>query len=455
VRLLPVHKSGAGPSNGITVKLAKQLARVYYGERPKRTYWDACSGGGHMGWAQVQFYPEEYDGALIGAPANNWQEFRLGDGWDEIVRKKVAQKTTAITQAQLNAANTAAKAACSAVDGVTVNGVPIMNDPRACTWSATQNICGSPGAPAAPLCLDPIQAAGIDQAWDGPRNSYGRRIWVPYARGIDVGSGIVPTGSTPQVIRWNHFDNTFASSNLYLDQESLTLAAAAGIDVSRAITYENEAVLGSTRTADFIDDNDPVMLNTARKRGVKIMVYHGLQDPLIQFGNDIDFYIRVAAHFAHGTPDFARLHPWYRLFLVPNAGHCPSVPNALPALMEWVENGVAPDFLVQPAVDQGGQDGAPPPAFPPDFPVPPGLGGGPTTTIPRLCPFPQKARYIRGPTDDTNSYVCGGNLQTKAVICDGLRTVYKHENEDKLQAHGRYNPATCNDNSHGTIGKLH
>jgi feruloyl esterase len=173
-----------GRANGITVQLAKQLARAYYGAGPNRTYWNGCSGGGHMGWAQLMHYPEEYDGALIGAPAHNWQEFRLADSWDELARRKVAQKTTPLTTGQLAAANSAANAACAAVDGVTVNGVPIMNDPRACKWSATNNICGVPGATMA-NCLDAIQATGIDQGWDGPRNSYGLRIWGPYDRGIN------------------------------------------------------------------------------------------------------------------------------------------------------------------------------------------------------------------------------------------------------------------------------
>jgi feruloyl esterase len=224
-------------------------------------------------------------------------------------------------------------------------------------------------------------------------------------------------------------------------------------------------VQGSVRTADYIDDNEPSTLETAQKRGMKIMVYHGLQDPLIQFRNDIDFYIRVASHVAQRTddseqeetrdsgrgasPDFDRLLPWYRLFLVPNAGHCPSVPNALPALINWVENGVAPDSLVEPAVSQAATAGGPPGGGPPGSPPLPGGGGfgGPTITIPLLCPFPQKAKYIGGPTTDASSYACGGNMQTKAVICDGLRTVYKHENADKLQTYGVYNPALCSDNS--------
>jgi feruloyl esterase len=462
-----------GRSNGITVKLAKELARVYYGQRPSHTYWNACSGGGHMGWAQVEFYPAEYDGALIGAPAHNWQEFRLGDSWDALARKKVAQKTAAITQAQQDALNAAANASCAATDGVTVSGAPIMNDPRGCKWSATNYICGNKGAPDAPLCLNAIQAAGVDQAWDGPRNSYGKRIWGPYDRGIAHGVSTTTASSTTQVMEYNHYDNNFASNNLYLDKESLDLAAAAGTNVSQAITYENEAVLGSVRTADHIDDNEPATLETAHERGMKIMVYHGLQDPLIQFRNDIDFYIRVASHFAQGTddsgpqetldagqgatpdfrqgatPDFGKLLPWYRLFLVPNAGHCPSVPNALPALINWVENGVEPDFLVEPAVSQAATAGGPPGGGPAGSPPLPGGGGfgGPTITIPLLCPFPQKAKYIGGPTTDASSYACGGNMQTKAVICDGLRTVYKHENADHLQSYGLYNPALCSGNS--------
>jgi hypothetical protein len=39
--------------------------------------------------------------------------------------------------------------------------------------AATNYICGRPGAPGAPVCLNEIQAAGIDQAWAGPHNSYG------------------------------------------------------------------------------------------------------------------------------------------------------------------------------------------------------------------------------------------------------------------------------------------
>ena len=61
-----------------------------------------------------------------------------------------------------------------------------------------------------------------------------------------------------------------------------------------------------------------------------------------------------------------------------------------------------------------------------------------------------------GSTASATSYTCSGNLQTNAIICDTyLRTPYKQETSDDLQAFGHYNPSTCVDNSHGGNGKGH
>lgn len=407
-----VEDWAGGRSNHVAVRLAKQLAQTYYGRSVERTYWTGFSGGGHMGWAQALFYPEEYDGFLINSPANHWQKFRLADSWDEIVRKKVAQQTSPITSAQINAANAAARAACDALDGVIDN---IISDPRHCTWSARSNICGVEGAPAAPACLDEIQAAGIDRMWDGPRNRHGKRIWPAYDRGINLGTSQNTQGSTAQVLRWAMFDNTFPSSNLYVDQESIDLAAAAGVDVSRAITYEDAALLVSQRTADYADTDFVELLREAYNRGIKIIVTHGTADSAIHWRNALDMYTRAAAYFGDGTPDYEGLHSWYRFFQVPGLGHAPV--NALSQLIDWVENGVVPERIER------------------------------TTGFRVLCPFPQMAIHQGGSATDPDNFICGGNLQTKEAICLGLRTPYKEETADELQAYGRYNPAACNEKS--------
>ena len=403
-----------GRSNCTAVRLAKELALTYYGSSVERTYWSGFSGGGHMGWTQALFCPEEYDGLLLNAPANHWQKFRLADSWDELVRKKVAQQTTPITAGQMQAANDAARAACDVIPGVDDVQDGIIADPRHCTWSARSNICGVEGAPLLLDCLNEIQADGIDRMWDGPRNGYGRRIWPAYDRGINLGTGTAAQGSTAQVLRWAMFDNNFPASNLYVDQESIDLAAAMGTDVSRAITYEDAALLVSQRTADFADADFVEMLSLAHSRGIKIIVHHGTADSAIHWRNALDMYVRAAGFFANGTPDFEALRSWYRFFPVPGAGH--SSVNSLPQLIDWVEIGVVPERIER------------------------------TTGFRVLCPFPQRAIYTGpegGSTTDPNNFQCGGDLQTNEVICLGLRTPYKEETSDKLQAYGSYDETAC------------
>jgi feruloyl esterase len=76
------------------------------------------------------------------------------------------------------------------------------------------------------------------------------------------------------------------------------------------------------------------------------------------------------------------------------------VPNGFPALVDWVENGVEPEQIIQ-------QSG--------------------TRTRP-MCPYPQKAIYKgTGSTDDAANFLCGGNLETRSVVCEDVITKYKHE----------------------------
>ena len=389
-----------GRANGTAVRLTKELAETYYGGPVQRTYWQGRSGGGHQGWTQVIQHPEEYDGALIGAPANHWQRFRLADSWDEVVRKKVAQQTDAITAEQFDAANAAAVAACDGDDGV-VDGT--LADPRACTWSATNHICGQPAAPAEPVCLDQIQAEGIDTIWDGPRNTHGARIWHPYDRGVDLGVSTDTQGSTTQVMQWNRADLTFDGNNLYQDQESIDLAAAADVDVSEAVTYEEEAVLTSATTAALADVSDRD-LDAALDQGLKIIVYHGTADAAIHYRNAVDHYRRVATYFGDGQADFGGLQDWYRLYLIPGAPHAANPPDGLSALINWVENGAAPDRLTG------------------------------VTAVPTLCPFPQQAVYSgSGSTADPENYTCGGDLDANLVaVCQMPRTKFGLENRPVL-----------------------
>ena len=50
--------------------VAKAIINVFYGSRPKFSYWNSCSSGGRQGLMEAQRFPADYDGIVAGAPAN-------------------------------------------------------------------------------------------------------------------------------------------------------------------------------------------------------------------------------------------------------------------------------------------------------------------------------------------------------------------------------------------------
>ncbi|HWJ34182.1 MAG TPA: tannase/feruloyl esterase family alpha/beta hydrolase [Steroidobacteraceae bacterium] len=433
---------------------ATTLSKTYYGSAPTRTYYNGVSGGGNMGMGQLMHYGNEYDGILVGAPAFFWGQFTLADIWPYVVFKKMVQQGgTMPTSGQEAALQTAIFAECDKLDGV-VDG--IINDPRACTFKATANICGVSGAPASPNCLSSLQATAFDTMWEGPRNHFGQRIWYPYDKSIPFSGGpftalsTIATSLTGQggfffslandVIEWTQKNASFDPNNVYQDKESLALAGnpAGGVD------YEDEATLGANTLSDYTDNQTPV-LTDAVAHGTKVIHLHGTADPAIFWRTGADYYRRVATWYSgDGTADFKKLQSWYRFFPMPGVGHGngasatgsvgPSPDNPFPALVNWVENRVAPNSLL--AVMAPASTSSSTVSFNSLLPA--------GSTRP-LCPFPQKAIYKgTGSSDVASNFMCGDTLETVEVTCGDLRTLYKHENGPALdfEATG-VNPQKC------------
>ena len=55
-------------STHVMTVVGKAIAKAFYGEAPKRSYYTGCSTGGQQGLIEAKYYPEDYDGILIGAP---------------------------------------------------------------------------------------------------------------------------------------------------------------------------------------------------------------------------------------------------------------------------------------------------------------------------------------------------------------------------------------------------
>ncbi|WP_404655642.1 tannase/feruloyl esterase family alpha/beta hydrolase [Bradyrhizobium sp. USDA 336] len=118
--------------------------------------------------------------------------------------------------------------------------------------------------------------------------------------------------------------------------------------------------------------------------GGKLLFYHGVSDPWFSANDTVTYYERMAAD--SGGMELVR-EKWSRAFLVPGMGHCSSGAaldrfDLLTAVVNWVEDGKAPDAVV-----------ATGPAFP-------------GRSRP-LCAYPQHARYKgQGDPESAASFEC-------------------------------------------------
>jgi hypothetical protein len=386
--------------NGIKqqVLFSKAVAKTYYAMRPAYNYWNGCSTGGRQGYLLAQELSRELDGILANAPAIYWTRFQTAQMWGQIVMRD--ELGGPIPAAKLNQATASAVAACDPADGVTDG---IIDDPRTCAFSARANVCGEPTAPAA-NCLTLQEADAIDRIWDGPRNTDGEKIWFGLDRGTSLPAlnGTAPFFLGVTQFHWNEHDRNFDWTTVSADE------------------YPQVAQDGSRNIADVTDTFDD--LDGFRRSGGKLLTFVGANDQLIMPRGVIHYYRQMASrHGRHDKPDFERLQNFYRLFRAPGVAHCggpfgssaPQPQNLFGALVDWVENGVAPEqILAQVTV------------------------GGVTRTRP-LCPYPQTAIYNgSGSTDDAANFHCGGNLEKREVVCADVLTKYKHEVKGPLDYRG-------------------
>jgi hypothetical protein len=367
------------------VRWAARLAEVYYGVPHSRNYWDGCSTGGRQGMEMAQRYGDLFDGILAGVPAMNFNRFVTGSLWIGTILNEYFG-SAGLSTAKINAANAAAVAACDAQDGI-VDG--IVNEPRRCTFSAHALLCtGGPSDPA--TCLTLQEADAIDRVWDGSRNQAGERLWGGPTRGtawtiLAAGSGgaLNQPASIP-----------FAHIRAVVEQDpgwSHTNLATSNFDIQFQKADIKEARFGA----------DNVNLDQLRSRGGKLLTWHGANDPLILPYGSWEYWGRLFDHYGGpaGTQDF------FRAFSFPGVEHCgggaaPQPPNLFEVLVNWVENGVAPEYLV------GTQN----------------LGGGMTRTR-KICQYPNEAIYNgTGSTNDEANFSCVVNTQVPADLQAYMQT---------------------------------
>jgi feruloyl esterase len=357
----------------MTVK-AKAIVRAFYGGGPGLSYWNGCSTGGRQGLMEIERYPDDYDGALIGAPANPLTRLQMGGNWISQAIHEAPE--TFISAAKLPAITNAVLARCDNLDGIP-DGV--LDDPRRCDFDPAALLCTGAETNA---CLTAPQLEGLKKVYAGATNSSGAQIFPGYLPGAEsfagswavwiAGTNVPPTNLQhaiqDQFFRFMVFENA--------SYDSLTF----DFDDGPAATDDKQETPNET-LAEILNAVNPD-LSSFNARGGRIVWYHGWNDPAISPLNSVDLF-RAIVRFGGAK----RTDEFLRLFMVPGMLHCsggpgPNTFDALGALERWVEQGQAPDMIVASG------------------------GALPTRTRP-LCPYPQVARHDgTGSTDDAANFVC-------------------------------------------------
>jgi feruloyl esterase len=359
-----------------TAETAKALLELYYGRPAARSYFIGCAGGGRQGMMFTQRFPKLFDGVIAQAPAMRVSEgATIAAAWTVQKFMAIAPRgadgrpvlANALLPAQLDRVAKEVLDRCDAADGLQDG---LVSDTALCRINPARLVCPAAGEG----CLSSAQADALREVMAGPRTRAGGKLYFPWP----WDPGIADAG-------WRAWTLGTSQQGLPNAHHATLMSGALGFEFA---TPPDPTL--NTLNLDFERDPfrlrafhreygsaDDVLLRGFRDRGGKLLLFHGMADPIFSALETVDYHERlVGANGAAATARFART------FLIPGMNHCGGGPatdafDGLSAIVDWVEQGRPPERIVAR-----------------------GTARLPGVERP-LCPYPKIARY-KG-TGDVNS----------------------------------------------------
>jgi feruloyl esterase len=317
-----------------TTDVGKALVAAQKGLKPKTSYFAGCSDGGREALMEAQRFPADFDGIVAGAPANYMSQLF---GLSAAQHQALSAPGGYLPPAQLQLLQKAVLAQCG-------DGGPFVRDPAACRFDPARLQCKVGQTEG---CLTAPQVRSAKVLYDGRRDPRTGRIAFPgFTPGAEALSASWPTWITgpdeaqhPRAAGYQFSSNAFkyfAFGDPSFDFLKLDLGAQ--FDQAH-------------RKMGPIIDSDSPNLAAFKKRGGKLIQYHGWNDPAIPARSSILYYEDVRKTMGD-TSGF------YKLYLVPGMLHCgggaaPTNVDWLGALDGWVADGKAPGPMTATAAPGG------------------------------------------------------------------------------------------------------
>jgi hypothetical protein len=376
----------------VTTDNSKAIIKRFTGKSPSFSYFSGCSDGGREALMEAQRYPNDFDGIIVGSPANDLVGLGTSFLWN-MQALLAGPQTNGVPDAYIPANKVALLSAlaiskCVGKDG----GVPtdaFLTDPTICHFDPVVGQCVAGQDPD--TCVTPAQVGTVKKFYRGPHNLKGELLFPGY----EPGTGSAATDWPEWLVG--------TSSTSPGSQYGLTAAfwcnAVLGKPTCPFLDLNGEFETATQSIALMANSTNPD-LNQFREHGGKLIQYAGWADTAIAPENGLNYYRKV-------TSVMGDVHNFYRVFMAPGMAHCYGGPgpnafgngnndgpvidpkhDLLKALEMWVERGVAPDTIIATKfVDDNPAEGI---------------------ALQRpLCPYPQISRYNgRGRTSDQSSFEC-------------------------------------------------
>ncbi|KAH8669157.1 feruloyl esterase B [Xylariales sp. PMI_506] len=322
------------------VEVGKQLTDLFYDEGYNTSYYIGCSTGGREGYKSAQAFPDDFDGILAGSAAMNFVNLATW-GMYLYYLTGPANASTFLTPTQWAVVNQEVLRQCDTLDGAQDG---IIEDPDLC-WPVIETlICNGTESPDTSPCITGTQAQTVNSVFQDFYGPDGTEYYPRLNPGGELIAAYVYLGGTPFAYSYEWYQDVVYSDPSW-DPNSWTL---------------EEAKVALDQNPFNIETFDPD-LSGFRDSGGKILSYHGTADPIITSG-DTKWYYRKVADAMDIPP--SEIDEFYRFFPIGGMGHCgtgtgawyigqsagtylASEPenNLLLALVDWVENGVAPEYV--------------------------------------------------------------------------------------------------------------
>lgn len=380
--------------------IALDMVQAFYGEAPEYVYGVGGSNGGRHAMVAAARMPDAFDGLLAGYPGFNLPKAAVQHAWDVQAFSAINPDIrAAFTPEDLQVVADAILAACDELDGL-ADGIVGDTDSCQTAFDITSVQCAD-GANG--QCLTSAQVQALRTIHGGPVNSAGDALYSDWPWDIGIASpdwrfwklesGIPPWNGMPLIAVMGssslaqifttpptEIDGTPDALEQYLLDFDFDTDAAAIFETADG--FEESAV--EFMTPPGADNPE---LTQFRDAGGKLIVFHGVSDPVFSVNDTTDWYSMLDANNGGDAEDFAM---FYRVPGMPHGVGGPATDrfDFFSSLVEWVENGTQPG----PVVAEVSEDNT-------------ALADIAGATR-KLCPYPMVPAYIGDDPMSETSFTC-------------------------------------------------